>query len=339
MERLNVSNYLGSETAVERSRLWAKTLCTFEKQPWWGVGAGNWATHFTDCNVYGLYSVELNDITYQRPHNDFLWILSENGLPGLGLYLAFWGLIIGKTVQMLKSGQLTNPLSAQFGLSLVVALLVVAFFSFPKERIELLIWTYTILAFLDYRSTIKPVQTNAKPVLLALLFFIMLGAVGAIYTSYQRIQGERQMQRVYAYWGAKQWPQLLEACTQAQSPFYSVDPHAVPIDWYRGMGHFSQGRFAKAKTDFERALSIAPYNQYCWNDLGSCWEKLGQRNKAEECYLEALRISPLFDDPLLNLAILSYKRQDYPKALFWLGKMQDQERAKPYEATVKSAMD
>ena len=58
-----------------------------------GVGAGNWQVYFPK---YGFDKFSVNEIkngltTYQRPHNDFLWILCETGIIGI---LAFVSIFI-----------------------------------------------------------------------------------------------------------------------------------------------------------------------------------------------------------------------------------------------------
>ncbi len=338
--RLNISRFAQSETAVERTRLWQKTWCTFQNHPLTGVGAGNWQTHYADCNLYGLYSVELNNLTYQRPHHDLLWVLSEAGILGFLTYLMFWLGILFLGLKALGTSSASVFGERLIRLVVLVGLLIVANFSFPKERIELLLWTYTLLAWIyfDWTQTQSKAPFSKKAPT-AILLLLLAGAMGTLYTASQRWKGEYHMNRVYAAKIQQKWPQLIEEANLAYSRFYTIDPNAVPIHWYRGSGHFSEGQISQARLDYLKALEVAPFSQHSWNDLGSCWEKEGQRDKARKCYLESIRISPLFDDPLLNLAILSYKDQDYPKALYWIDKMSNQERAKPYRGVIEEAMN
>ena len=338
LERINVTQYLGSETAVERQRLWDKTLCTFQKNPLMGVGAGNWQTHFAGCNIHGLYSVEINNVTYQRPHNDFLWVLSETGLIGFLLYLFFLLGLLFYGIKYLKRTTETNLFPGMTRLSLLVGLLVIACFSFPKERVELIVWMYILLALIYHHAASTRDQNKRDSFLGQILLIVfMLGSSFSVYTLGHRAQGEFEMNQIYFLKAYQKWPELLAACDAGESRFYTLDPNAIPINWYRGTGHFSQGKFAAAKEDFEEALKIAPYSQHCWNDLGSCLEKLGQRKEAKDCYLQALTISPMFNDPRLNLGILYYKDGDFITAKNYFTSMQDSIRAKPYLEIIEQA--
>jgi len=171
----------------------------------------------------------------------------------------------------------------------------------------------------------------------ALLILFLLGGLFSVYSLWERAQGEYEMNQIYFLKAYQKWPELLAACDAGESRFYTVDPNAIPINWYRGTAHFSQGKFAEAKQNFEAALDIAPYNQHCWNDLGSCLEKLGQRAEAKDCYLKALEISPMFNDSRLNLGILYYKEGDFITAKNYITSMQDTLRAKPYLEIIEKA--
>lgn len=338
LDRMNIGQYLSSETAIERLRLWDKSLCTFWTSPWLGVGAGNWQTHFGGCGVHGLYSVELNDVTYQRPHNDFLWVLAETGMIGFALYLAFWGSALFFGLKKLKSLAPANHWEGVLRLSIIIGFGVVASFSFPKERVELLIWTYTLLAWLAYE---KGALGQGRVALgsRGLLLLFVVGGLFSGYTLWKRGVGEYEMNQIYFLKAAQKWPAVLQSCDWGESPYYRLDPNAIPINWYRGTAHFSLGQVEAAKADFAAALRIAPFSQHCWNDFGSCLEKLGERKAAKEAYLKALDISPLFDDPRLNLGIIAYKEADYVQALHWVNGLQDSLRAKPYVEAIELAQE
>ncbi|HYC28546.1 MAG TPA: O-antigen ligase family protein, partial [Chitinophagaceae bacterium] len=66
----------------ERLRLWEKTYHLIRERPLTGIGAGNWQVHFPDATLSGIWRAEDLNFTFQRPHNDLLWILSEQGYIG-----------------------------------------------------------------------------------------------------------------------------------------------------------------------------------------------------------------------------------------------------------------
>ena len=75
--------------------------------------------------------------------------------------------------------------------------------------------------------------------------------------------------------------------------------------------------FLSALTAFSDAFSVTPYNIQVINNLASAFEVAGDHKKAKSLYLEAIRISPGFEDPKLNLAAIYFNESDYRKALYW----------------------
>jgi len=71
----------------ERLAMWQSSLAMFADDPWLGVGAGNWKLV---SPAYGPMSKRLlrGDLFFQRPHNDYLWILAESGPLALLCYLS-----------------------------------------------------------------------------------------------------------------------------------------------------------------------------------------------------------------------------------------------------------
>lgn len=339
-ERVNLANYLKSETAIERLRLWDKTLCTFWQSPWVGVGAGNWQTHFAGCDVHGLYSIEMHNVTYQRPHNDFLWILSENGIIGSLLYFSFLGSILYTALSCFTKVKTTQQRQTlQILIPTMIGFWVIAFFSFPKERIELILWSAILYALVFFQvSREKRVSTSSAKFPKILLVLCLLASVFAVFSSWKRGVGEYEMNQIYFLKAAQKWPELIDAAQQGGSPFYQLDPNSIPLNWYEGTARFARGEYDLAKSHFEKALQLAPYSQHAWNDLGSTFEKLGKREQAIQCYYKALEISPLFDDPKLNLGILHFKNGDYIQSKDLINQLRDTLRAKPYLQTVEAAI-
>ena len=101
---------------------------------------------------------------------------------------------------------------------------------------------------------------------------------------------------------------------KAENPFYRIDSNTIPLKWYLGTAYFSQGRFPEAEDCFEEAFTLTPYNLHVLNNLASCYEINGKRQDAIDMYLQALKISPLFEEARLNLAAVFFNSKDYKKA-------------------------
>ena len=55
--------------------------------------------------------------------------------------------------------------------------------------------------------------------------------------------------------------------------------------------------------------------------VGSCYEALNNEDKAIEFFLKSSEQDPFLDKPLIALADLHYKKEDYQKALFYINKL------------------
>jgi O-antigen ligase len=322
-----------SDTGYERIILWEKTACLIKDSPLWGVGAGNWQIEFPNCSVHGLYSVEVDSTTYQRPHNDWFWVWAETGIIGLLFYLGFFITILRNGFQSLKQEiSFSEKNAALAQLAFITGFMVIACFSFPKERIEILLLTFTH-AGIYIPSVPKP---NKKFSLLSkgIFVLIILSTALNIYIGKKRITGERNMKNVLILKQQNNWPDIISASNLAYSKWYTIDPTTIPIHWYRATSHFILGQEKQALENFLKAAEHAPYNQNVHNDLGSCYLKLGQIEKARDHYNEAIRISPLFDDPRVNLGISYYKEGNYREALDWINSIQNYDLKMKYRKII-----
>ena len=71
-----------------------------------------------------------------------------------------------------------------------------------------------------------------------------------------------------------------------------------------GVAHKELGDMAKARTAFEKALKINPYNPYALNQLAILNREDGKFEEAEQLYMRALSAYPDYKNAHLNLAIL-----------------------------------
>jgi len=147
---------LFNDTVEERLLLWQKSLDMFKDNPLLGVGAGNWRIHFPNYTFSGfMLDTHLGLRTPQRPHNDFIWILTELGLLGLLTYLTFFIILFWWSLKKLTKQIIGNENRKDVILiASVLGYLAISFFTFPKERIEHVI-LFNIMVGLLYSSVKK----------------------------------------------------------------------------------------------------------------------------------------------------------------------------------------
>ncbi len=316
-----------SDTGYERIQLWEKTLCVIRQAPFLGVGAGNWQVLFPSCGVHGLYSVELDLTTFQRPHNDWLWVWAETGIIGLVAYLGFFVVVLKNGLPDLVKKSMKHDWWTTFiPLAGVLGFMIIACFSFPKERVEILLLVFTLMGL---ANGVK-VAPKSAVVTKSLLAFIIFSTTLNLYISKERMVGELFMKNVLIQKQQQKWADIIQSADQAYSPYYTIDPTTIPIHWYRGTANFVLGKQDEALRDFLIAEKHTPFNQHIKNDLGTCYEKLGQKEKARNYYREAIKISPLFDEPRLNLGISYYNAGMFQEAINSIQAINNEELREKY---------
>ena len=83
------------------------------------------------------------------------------------------------------------------------------------------------------------------------------------------------------------------------------------------------GQFEKAKKIFEDNISINPNNFDAMNNLGNTYKLLENYKDAELMYLKALKVNPNFSESLQNLANLKFELHNYDQALSLYNKAYD----------------
>lgn len=311
---------LESSSGVERLIIWNKTFQTIKEHFVMGVGAGNWQVYFPNNTLSGLWRVEDLNVTFQRPHNDFLWILSETGIIGFSLFLIFiMGLLIFTLTTFAHSNDLKQRLICGLLVSFTIGFMVISFLDFPKERIEHTIWANIIYALSyvmikDANVTHTLFQLKIKRWMIA---FPLLLVTFIVVIGYLRFKGESNTRMMYVFRDHHEWKSVKLACDHACSFAYTLDPTSVPLNWYKGNAEVSLQDYDGALNSLLLAKEHHPYNRNVLNDLGSAYVMNGNIEAAMISYKEAARISPRYDDPRLNLVSLLISNSNWKEAACW----------------------
>jgi tetratricopeptide (TPR) repeat protein len=200
-------------------------------------------------------------------------------------------------------------------LFIIIGFAIISAFDFPKERFPHLIYWGIVLAFLI--SLNAPFTKRIRlPSQIAVIghCLILLIATLSLWLGYVRVNGDIHMVNVFRYRQRGSWEQLVSEVNVINTRFYSVDHTSTPVQWYRGVANFSLNRIQDALNDFNKAYKVHPYHIHVLNNLGSCYESLGEHSQAERFYLKALDISPVFDEALINLAVVYYNLKKYKRS-------------------------
>lgn len=301
---------LSTSSLAERCLLWDKTYNIADKHPFVGCGIGNWQIHFPDAGLEGLYRSDVWNVNFTKPHNEYLGVLSETGYFGLLLYIIFLvSMIVCAFFTLCKTQNRKEFLFGAIILSLFVGTCVNALFDFPNSRIEHVIWMGILMAFLFQiiNGQQKTLGKGWNVVFLSVA--LMLVAIGGF-----RLKGDRNTFRMQQALKASDWKAVERFGQQAQSVFYSIDPVGLPLQWYLGKAEKQMGK-PQAINSFRKAYQFAPYCKENLNDLGLAEYHTAHNLEKAEFYLkEAIRISPNYLYPYLNLAYIYLSENDPKKA-------------------------
>lgn len=297
----------------KRVIFWQHSLEMAKEHPLTGVGAGNWKINFPGYGLGGLDYNVVQGITHvQRPHNDYLWVLSESGFLGL---IFFLGIFVMAFVQLFKKLKETNSredlainLGVAFGL---IAYLVFSLTDFPLERTSHNFLVVLLLA-LAYRDGIPSSKINLKS---KAWIWLLLAAVGfsALVSSY-RWQGEKNSKLVLEAYERRDVKAMVPSAEEALNSFYNMDNFANPVYYYSSLGKLFLKQPQDALEDGLLALEIAPNNIITIAQLANVYKAQDNTEEALRYYNLATAISPRFESGRFTKSEIFINQKKYVEA-------------------------
>jgi tetratricopeptide (TPR) repeat protein len=294
---------------------------------------GNWQIEILKYGSNGLVSEDTTTF-YQRPHNDFIWILTEQGIFSFFLYLSILAVVYYNIVKIILHTQISDERTffylVFFGFT---GYCVFSLFSFPKERAEhLLFMSFTIASVLIYKRRLFPIQnktinSNFSFSILLLIFFVGLFS---LLMSTMRLRSEKHLAKAFNARQNSDWKTMIHEIDLAESFFYHIDPVSTPLRWYRGLANFNLNNMQDALYDFKQAFFYNPYHVHVLNNLGTCYEMAGNHNEAIEYFQKAVDLSPTFDEARYNLCASYYNSGNGKKAYLELRKINHEKVLEKY---------
>ena len=299
------SDFNRPKPIAERLAVWDATGRMIKENPLYGVGLGNWRIEFARFGTAST-SARWGLVHFQRPHNDFLWILSETGIGGL---LSFLLVILLFFIYFFRIYNVC-PLYRFEALCLamvMISYLVDSFFSFPKERIVHSLYFYLCLSMMVsiyytkfQHDRVILFKKSTKIYTCSTVFFIFL--LWCAHTSWQRIVAEKHVREGINLCHQQNWQGAERHFTSAIDLEYQLDPYSSSVYWRRGNTRIQQKLFSTAYQDFYLAFLQHPFNIVHLNELGSCAAVQGDHELAISWYKKALVLSPKHEMTLANLA-------------------------------------
>jgi O-antigen ligase len=285
-------------------------LRIFRDEPLLGIGTGSWfgiypgynGTVYTDENI--LMTSEIN------PHNDYLEILSENGIFGILFYL----LIIFLTGKSLFAESRKRPVYIPVLLSFT-GFLVISLFSFPKSNISAIILFATAIGIShtnkEYEATYEHILLSVRTIKIIvmtsltviLLFFAIFGFLRYKY-EITYLEGIREK-------FTENYSGMLDKLEKVNTSVFPTDANGIPIEFYKGVGYFELKKYKEAEISFDKALFLTPNAPMILNNKAAVLYMQNEYMDAIKVLREMNRRFPLFVEPKINLlAIYANMKQD-----------------------------
>lgn len=293
-----------NDTVQERILLWTNTWKMIEENPMVGVGGGNWQLFFPKYGLQNFmqtnYLISDGYTTFQRPHNDFLWIWSELGILALLAYISVFVIAIFYAIKNIQheTETINKIINAGF-LMTILGYIFIAFVDFPLERGEHQFFILLIIAIVckQYFTNIKTAKSfKPKWILLSILIVNLFN----FFVFVKRTQGETHAHQMLLAHNKSNWSSMIKEAKKAQNDYFSIDNFSIPLNWYAGVAYSAIGDNNNAKLEFEKAYETNPYQIHVLNNIASINEMEGKHDLALKYYNEALAISPNQPDALLN---------------------------------------
>lgn len=273
-----------SDTIQSRLHYWNASWEMFLDKPISGVGGGQWKIEYPAQGLKGTNESVMNGVTnILRPHNDFLWMLSETGIFGGILFVGI--LVLGYWQNFKKDGNIYMAL-------VVVGFAVYGFGEFPLERASML-WPLAIA--LGFAST--GLKTRLESPINAMTAGVLI--TFALVVSSSRMMSEREAKKSLDGYMTRNARLMQTNAESAQSVFFEMDIYNNPMAYFEGLGILSasgnqptQRDVNKAQEAFEYALDIHPYHMLSMNQLASIYRMKGELNEAAKLYDQVLEMSP-----------------------------------------------
>jgi tetratricopeptide (TPR) repeat protein len=194
----------------------------------------------------------------------------------------------------------------------IIGYMVIAIFSFPRERIEHNLLLMLIIAFTSsiYHQVFPTLKGTSRAAVLIFNIVTVLLLVFCVIIGCIRLGSEIHVKKALAARKIGDWKETISEIDQADSLFYPLDPFSIPPVWYRANGNYAMGKYQEAHDDYKKAYQANPNNIHVLNNLGTSYAKLGHFETAAKFYKKAVDIQPGFEEARINLALVYFQLGD-----------------------------
>jgi len=301
-----------------RKVFWEYSLQMSAEHPLTGVGPGQWRIHFPTYGLTGMNPSVAEDVTEEvRPHNDFIWNLSEMGSVGLLFFVGFFVMVGWFALKRYRAQP--KELEQSAWLSILALVLIYASFEFPIERAAFFI----PFIFMVGNQINGGIRLPMKGVLIATIGILGAGTLVA----WKATKADQQNELINQQNSQKNAIAIEQSALDSYSDWNELDRFGNPIMYFAGMGSlfneaksfgpnatFTSENFIRAEEYFNQALEIHPYHVVTLYQLANLHRYRNDHESAKGVYERLLAISPRHPGGQLHYAVTLNALGDYEGA-------------------------
>jgi Flp pilus assembly protein TadD len=292
-----------------RTMIWRLTARMIAGHPLAGVGAGNFPIRLPEYHAAPEADMAaLHTDTWSRPHNDFLQVAAEKGLPGLAAFAGMFAAALTSVVATMRrpASVRDGRLAAFLGMA-IVSYLAFSCFDFPLERVShqvtlaVLLAAATVLRRQAVPAAAPADSTPPAAVAAAVAAATVCLTVAAAWTT-AALDQERAAVAARAAVQSGRFADAVDLARRASTPWRTLDALGMPVAFYEGIAHMRLGDAAAATACLERARRDHPARFAVLNNLGILYATAGRSDEAIECFTAAVTLFPHRPEGFVNLA-------------------------------------
>lgn len=323
MTQMKESTAAGSASIKERLTLWRNSSKMTLEHPVFGVGVGNWKIVILKYGTEGTSGITGKYLP-DRPHNVYLLVASETGLPGAILFIGMCVLIVAAGFKAIVRSQSD---AQKAGLILMLAglgaIATDSFFGFSSERIEHTLYiliTAGIILGTYVRSLTQERQLQRAMQKRSGVLMLMVVAVNLV-MGITKYSFEKHAGAALFFNNAARYQDTISEVEAGKSFLVTLNPYGLPLEFYSSEAYRMLKQYDKALEESNKAIAYHPYSAKVMITLGNVYTNMGQFDKAIPVYEKARSITPEDEAILKNLAINYYQVGKYKETVSILDKL------------------
>ncbi|MFA5032049.1 MAG: tetratricopeptide repeat protein [bacterium] len=319
------SKIMGEPTgAIARTLLWETSFSMAKDKPLTGFGP-NGFLYYSNKHLSKIETKEKYDKLWLAnpnfilrnpgyPENEYLTILVDTGIIGIGLFLFFIISLMSSFKHTIKETHSFDRLLAMGVFAGVVGIFINSLIDIPFSE-----WTvvgaifFVLIGLTCEKKTAFLVETNSPSdgrkiklykqfftlcICLISLFFISKGfrtLMSDIYVTKATLTTNKNKESALTYY--------------QKSIKFSTLSHTI----YSDMGQiaYKQGEYKKAIEYFNKSIALLPFHEALYYNLGNVYQSMGNFSAAESSFVCALKLEPLYSSVYSKLSSL-YRKENLP---------------------------